>query len=183
MFHRLISSPLLAWLAPRITTAPQVQSLPPLRDEVDLERLMGIWYPIATLAPTQEAREARACNTVEEYRLLAPDRIALRVRYRDRCYDGRERIDDWDARVRANTGNAIWELQRRWAVKCERHVLWLAPDYSQFMIGCARGTALSYLSRTPQVSCELYRGALHRARQLGYDAEAIRAIPRRGLIA
>jgi apolipoprotein D and lipocalin family protein len=130
---------------------------------VELERFMGSWYVIANI-PTPIEKGAH--NAVESYRLEPDGSIATTFEFRAGSFDGPIKRYYPRGFVRDNASNAIWGMRFFWPIKADYRIIYLAPDYSQTVIGrvkrdyvwimailqrlAAQGYAVTRVQRVPQ---------------------------------
>jgi apolipoprotein D and lipocalin family protein len=158
----------LAYAAlPRRTTIPAVS-------HVDLPRFAGDWFVIATI-PTWTERDAY--NAVESYALGPDGRIDTTFRYRDGGFLGPLKTLHPTATVRADTGNAVWDMRFVWPARAEYVIAWLAPDYSQTLIARSARDYAWLMARTPHIDEHDMAAAMARLRDLGYDTAKVRRVP------
>ena len=147
-----------------------------LASQVDLERFMGDWYVIANI-PT--FIEKGAHNAVETYRLAADGTIETTFRYRADAFDGEDKQYTARGFVREGTANAVWGMQFIWPFKADYRIAWLAPDYSQAVIGREQRDYVWIMARTPRIPEADYRRILEFLLRQGYDVTRIQKVPQR----
>ena len=147
-----------------------------LASQVDLKRFMGDWYVIANI-PT--FIEKGAHNAVETYRLAADGTIETTFRYRADAFDGEEKQYTARGFVREGTANAVWGMQFIWPFKADYRIAWLAPDYSQAVIGREQRDYVWIMARTPRIPGADYRHILEFLLRQGYDVTRIQKVPQR----
>jgi apolipoprotein D and lipocalin family protein len=143
-------------------------------DYVDLERFMGDWYVIANI-PTFV--EEGAHNAVESYRLDDDGTIETTFTFRDGGFDGE--LKEYNPRgfVRDPESNAVWGMQFIWPFKAEYRVIYLAPDYSQTIIGRSKRDYVWIMARQPQVPPADFEAMLAFLAEQGYDTSQIERVP------
>ena len=151
---------------------------PPLAlvSSVDIPRFMGDWYVIASI-PT--AIEKDAHNAVESYRLAADGTIETTFTFRAGGFDGEPKRYTPRGFIKDPESNAIWGMQFVWPVKADYRIAWLAPDYSQTVIGREKRDYVWIMARTPQIPDADYRRILEFLAEQGYDVSRIRRVPQR----
>ena len=147
--------------------------IPPVA-QVDLPRFMGDWYVIANI-PTFLERNAYAA--VESYALKPDGRVQTTFRYRKGSFGTPVKTMHPVATVRPGTGNAVWGMQFIWPIKAEYVIVYLAPDYSQTIIGRSDRDYAWVMARTPTIPEHDYEQLMQRLREFGYDIEKVRRIP------
>ncbi len=141
---------------------------------VDLPRFMGDWYVIANI-PSFPERDAYAA--VESYALRPDGRVQTTFRYRKGSFTAPIKTMHPIGTVRPRSGNAIWGMQFIWPIKAEYVIVYLAPDYSQTIIGRSDRDYAWVMARTPTISDADYQANLQRLRALGYSLENVRKVP------
>jgi apolipoprotein D and lipocalin family protein len=140
---------------------------------VDLERFMGRWYVLASI-PTFLERGAH--NAVETYRLDADGTIDTTFTLRRDAFDG-ELVEYRPRGFVSAESPAIWGMQFFWPIKAEYRILYLAPDYSQAVIGRSKRDYVWLMARTPEIPEADYERFLGLIRVLGYDATKVTRVP------
>ena len=147
-----------------------------LAENVDLERFMGDWYVIANI-PTRIEREA--WGAVESYRREPDGTVATTFTFHKGGFDGERKAYTPRALVKPGTGNAVWGMQFVWPVKADYRIVWLAPDYSQVVIGREARDYVWIMAREPSIPEANYERLVDFIAQQGYDASKIRKVPQR----
>jgi apolipoprotein D and lipocalin family protein len=147
-----------------------------LAEDVDLQRFMGDWYVIANI-PTRIEREA--WGAVESYRLEPDGTIATTFTFRKGGFDGEPKQYHPRGFVKPGTGNAVWGMQFVWPVKADYRIVWLAPDYSQVIIGRKARDYVWIMAREPSIPDADYEKLVEFIAQQGYDVSKIRKVPQR----
>ncbi len=122
-------------------------------ESVDLKRFMGDWYVIAHI-PTWI--ETEAYNAVESYRLAADGTIETVFRFNQGGLDGPAKVYTPRGLVQERQSNAVWGMQFIWPIKAEYRIIYLAPDYSQTVIGRNRRDYVWIMARQPSIPAEDY---------------------------
>jgi len=154
--------------------APPADPLPTVA-HVDLERFMGRWYVIANI-PTFIERGAH--NAIESYALEADGTIATTFEYRSGTFDG-ERKEYRPHGFVMDESNAVWGMQFVWPIKAEYRIAYLAPDYSQTVIGRSKRDYVWIMARNPSIPPEDYRRLVDFIGDLGYDTGRLEQVPQR----
>lgn len=147
-----------------------------LATHVDIPRFMGDWYVIANI-PT--FIEKGAHNAIESYRLAEDGTIETTFTFRADAFDGEAKRYTPRGFVREGSGNAVWGMQFVWPIKADYRIAWLAPDYSQTVIGREQRDYVWIMARTPQIPDADYRRILEFLAEQGYDVSRIRRVPQR----
>jgi len=152
------------------TQLPDLQTV----DYVDLERFMGDWYVIANI-PT--FIEKGAHNAVETYEMNEDGTIATTFVFRDGSFDGKRKEHNPTGFVRDTDSNAVWGMQFIWPIKADYRIVYLAPDYSQVVIGRNKRDFVWIMARTPEIPDEDYRKLVELVGSMGYDVSKIEKVP------
>ena len=147
-----------------------------LAQDVNLERFMGEWYVIASI-PTRIEREAY--NAIESYRLAADGTIETTFTFRKGGFDGETRRYTPRGFVRPGTNNAVWGMRFVWPIKADYRIAWLAPDYSQVVVGREARDYVWIMAREPSISQADFERLVAFIGQQGYDVSKIRKVPQR----
>lgn len=154
------------------------ESYPPLAlaSSVDVARFMGDWYVIANIpTPIEEG----AHNAVESYSIAPDGTIETVFTFRDGGFDGSPKRYTPRGFVREGSGNAIWGMQFVWPVKADYRIAWLAPDYSQTVVGREARDYVWIMARTPEIADADYHSILEFLKTQGYDVAKIQKVPQR----
>ncbi len=156
----------------------QSASRPPISTvaNVSLERFMGDWYVIANI-PT--FIEKGAHNAVESYRLADDGTIETTFTFRQGGFDGELKRYTPTGYVLDTQSNAVWGMQFVWPIKADYRIVYLAPDYSQTVIGRQARDYVWIMARTPQIPDSDYRRILDLLAREGYDVSRIEKVPQR----
>ena len=165
-------------LAPLVALLVQGCAQPPVIaavEQLDLERFMGRWYVIANI-PTFIERDAH--NAVETYRRGADGTIATTFTFRRGGFDG-DRVEYRPRGFVSDESAAVWGMQFVWPVKAEYRILYIAPDYSQTIVGRSKRDYVWLMARSPAVSPADYERHVERIRAHGYDVTKLTRVPQR----
>ena len=151
---------------------------PPLTHvpKVDLARFMGDWFVIASI-PT--FIEENAYNAVESYRLADDGTIDTTFTFRDGGYDGEVKTYTPRGFVLDRASNAVWGMQFIWPFQADYRIVYLAPDYSQTVIGREKRDYVWIMAREPQIPEADYQRIVRFIAEQGYDTSRIRKVPHR----
>jgi apolipoprotein D and lipocalin family protein len=147
-----------------------------LAKKVDLERFMGDWYVIANI-PTRIERDAY--GALESYRLAADGTIETTFTFRKGGFEGERKEYNPRGFVRPGTGNAVWGMQFVWPVKADYRIAWLAPDYSQVVIGREARDYVWIMAREPSIPPADYETLVGFVARQGYDVSKLQRVPQR----
>ncbi len=161
-------------LAGLTTTGCATKTRPlPLAPQVDLNRMYGGWYIVATL-PNSFEKGMVAPYDVYSKRLDGDIREDF---YMQRGSFAAPRqhfvVHDW---VRPGTHNAHWRVQVLWPVNLPFLVLYVDPDY-RFVLYGEDDRKLGWIyARDPVLSDADYQALLLRFKAAGYDTGKFRKI-------
>jgi apolipoprotein D and lipocalin family protein len=140
---------------------------------VDLDRMYGGWYIVATI-PNGFERGIVAPYDVYSRRPDGDIREDFYARRGGFSAPVKHYVvHDW---VLPGTGNASWRVQIFWPVRLPFLVLYADPQYRYVLFGEENRSLGWIYSRTPDIDDETYRALLQRFRQLGYDPERFRRV-------
>ena len=145
-------------------------------EKVDLERFMGPWYVIASI-PT--FIETEAYNAIEDYRLEPDGTIATTFTFNKGGFDGPPKRYHPRGFVVDGETNSTWGMQFLWPFKSEFLITYVAPDYSQTIIGRTKRDYVWIMARTPQIPEVDYQRLLKELSDQGYDLTKLRKVPQR----
>ncbi len=145
-------------------------------EKVDLARFMGDWYVIAGI-PT--FIEKGAHNAVESYRLDPDGTVATTFTFREGGFDGDEKRYTPRGFVVDRESNAVWGMQFVWPIKADYRIVYIAPDYSQTIIGREKRDYAWIMARMPSIPDGDYKRLLGMLAEQGYDVSKVRKVPQR----
>jgi apolipoprotein D and lipocalin family protein len=143
---------------------------------VELERFMGDWYVIANI-PT--FIEKGAHNAVESYRLATDGTIETTFTFRASSFDGELKRYTPHGFVLDPTTNAVWGMQFVWPFKSDYRIIYLAPDYSQTVIGREKRDYVWIMARAPSIPSQDYERIVQQLAAQGYDVARLCRVPQR----
>jgi apolipoprotein D and lipocalin family protein len=139
--------------------------------KVDLNRVYGTWYIVATI-PNSFERGLVAPKDIYSPR---PDGGIREDFYTRRgSFDAPVKhfvVHDW---VKPGTGGGHWRVQILWPINLPFLVLYVDPDYRYVLFGEADRSLGWIYSREPTLPDADYRALLGRFRALGYDTSRFR---------
>jgi apolipoprotein D and lipocalin family protein len=162
---------LAALLAQGCTSPPPIATV----EHVDLERFMGRWYVLASI-PTFLERGAH--NAVETYTREPDGTIATTFSFRRDSFDG-PLVEYHPRGYVSDESAAVWGMQFVWPIKAEYRIVYLAPDYSQTVIGRSARDYVWLMARTPAIAAADYERFLALLGELGYAAAEVKRVPHR----
>jgi apolipoprotein D and lipocalin family protein len=138
----------------------------PLADKVDLSRMYGGWYIVATIPNWFEKGMVRPYDVY----FRRPDGDIGEVFYMQKggfsAPRRRFEVHDW---VVPGTGDARWRVQVFWPVNLPFLVLYVDPNYRYVLFG-EQSRDLGWIyARSPEIPDADYAALLARFAQLGYD--------------
>jgi apolipoprotein D and lipocalin family protein len=77
------------------------------------------------------------------------------------------------------TSNAVWGMQFVWPFKADYRIVYVAPDYSQTVIGREARDYVWIMARTKTISDADYARLLSMLEKEGYDVARIQKVPQR----
>ncbi len=172
MTTRLLILALLAATGCAGPTSTERLKLAPLStvSKVDLPKYLGTWYEIASFPQ----RFQKGCTGSTATYSQRPDgTIDVLNKCRLDSLEGPEKIAHGVARVVDAQTNARLEVSFFRPFWGDYWVVDLAPDYTFAVVGHPSRDYLWILSRTPQLSPEVYDGILGRLRASGYDLDRL----------
>jgi apolipoprotein D and lipocalin family protein len=175
---RNVSAAIALFLFVLVAAGCQSHSYPALQraDFVDIPRFMGDWYVIACIPSYIERQEF---NAIESYRLEPDGRIRTVFTYNDGGPDGPARRLTPLGFVTAGSHGTIWGMRFVWPIKADYRVMYVAPDYSQTVIGREKRDYAWIMARTPSMPDTDFRRLSTLLRVQGYDITRLRRVPQR----
>ena len=132
---------------------------------VDLERYMGKWYEIASF-PAWFQRNC-FCTTAEYE--LSGDHVWVKNSCRKGSSEGELDVATAEAFAVAGSNNSRLKVQFFWPFKGDYWIIALDDNYQYAMVGHPGKEYLWILSRTPEMSEDVYQSLVETARGKGYD--------------
>jgi apolipoprotein D and lipocalin family protein len=137
---------------------------------VDLERYMGKWVEIASF-PAWFQRDCFC--TMAEYELRG-DHVSVKNSCRKGSSEGELDIAMAKAFAVAGSNNSRLKVQFFWPFKGDYWIIALDDNYQYAMVGHPNREYLWILSRTPEMSEDVYQSLVETARGKGYDITKLR---------
>lgn len=134
--------------------------------QVDLKKYAGKWYEIASFP--QRFQKGCHCTTAE-YTLTDKDYVIVENRCNRDSISGKQSYIKGKAFIEKNSSNAKLLVQFFWPFKGKYWIIELADDYSYAVVGHPNREYLWILSRSPQLSEEVYKKLLERIAEKGFD--------------
>ena len=161
--------------APVAALLAQACSQPPAIATVE-ESTSSVSWAAGTYRQHSDFIERDAHNAVETYRREPDGTIATAFEFRRGAFDG----DAVEYRPRGFVGDespAVWGMQFVWPIKAEYRIVYVAPDYSQTIVGRTKRDYVWLMARTPTLSPADYDRNVERIRALGYDVTQFQRVP------
>lgn len=138
--------------------------------EVDLEQYEGRWYEIARLPQRYE----KGCHCVyAEYSQHPDGYLVVRNACRKESPDGELEITKGKAFPVKGSHNSKLKVQFLWPFKGDYWILELASDYKYALVGTPDRESLWFLSRTPQLSEDVYERYVAQAAKKDFPVEKL----------
>ncbi|GHA66970.1 lipocalin family protein [Pontibacter akesuensis] len=138
--------------------------------EVDLEQYEGRWYEIARLPQRFE----KGCHCVyAEYSQHPDGYVEVRNACREGGPDGKLDIATGKAFPVEGSHNSKLKVQFFWPFKGDYWILELASDYKYALVGTPDRKSLWILSRTPQLSEDVYERYVQLAAKKDFPVEKL----------
>jgi apolipoprotein D and lipocalin family protein len=165
-------SPLLA-LAILLPAGAPATAKTPLAPNVDMSRMYGGWYIVATMPNLFERGMVGPYDVYSP----APDGGIKEDFYMRRgSFDAPRKhyvVHDW---IKPGTGNAAWTTQVIWPLKLPFLVLYVDPQYRYVIFGEDIHSLGWIYARQPRFSDADYAEALTHFQALGYDPTKLRRV-------
>lgn len=84
-----------------------------------------------------------------------------------------------EPRAVRDASNAVWGMQFVWPIRAEYRIVYLAPDYSETIVGRSKRDYVWIMARTPTSSEADYARLAARVGELGYDVAKLERVPQR----
>ncbi len=145
-------------------------------DYVELERMMGSWFVIASI-PT--FIEKGAHNAVEHYELRQDKSIDTTFTFRQGGFDGKEKQYNPTAFVEDRETNARWSMQFLWPFRADYRIVYVDAEYSRVVIAREARDYAWIMSRTSQLGADEYAELVSKLADCGYDTSKLQLVPQR----
>ena len=153
-------------LTPPLSLAPQV----------NLDRMYGGWYILATIP---NSFEKGMVTPYDVYEKRADGYIREDFYVKWGSFNAPQKhytVHDW---VKPGTNNAYWHVQVFWPINLPFLLLYVDPDYRYVLYG-EQGQQLGWIySRRPMLSDDDYAAIYRRFAALGYDTSKFRKVVQR----
>jgi len=171
-----VAKSILALLAMAHLCSCAVQQPIPLAQQVELPRMYGSWYIVATIPNWFERGMVAPVDNFSP----RPDGDIPEDFYVQRSSFGSPQkhfvVHDW---VRPGTSNAHWRVQVLWPIDLPFLLLYVDKTYRYAMFG-ENDRSLGWIySRDPVIEDATYQGLLDRFQALGYDSRKFRKLVRK----
>lgn len=138
----------------------------PVVDSVDLDRYLGTWYEIARY-PAWFQRDCTAVTA--EYSLRDDGKIGVVNSCRKKTLDGKFKQANGRAKIVDKSTNAKLKVSFFGPFWGDYWIIDLDPEYKWAVVGMPNRKYLWILSRSPELSKEIFDGIVSRLPELGYD--------------
>ncbi|MCB4792092.1 MAG: lipocalin family protein [Elusimicrobia bacterium] len=155
---------------PSIVTG--AQKLPDIKtvDYVDINRYMGTWYEVARITHWFE-KGLVSCTA--NYKLLDNGKVQVLNTGHRRTPDGKIKLARGKAYVADKQTNAKLKVTFFWPFYGDYWIIELGKDYEYAVVGGPGRKYFWVLSRTPDMSPEVYNAIIEKAKAQGYDLSKI----------
>ena len=145
----------------------------PVVNQVNLDRLMGTWYVIASVPTVLDPEPYNATETYQR-----GDRgIEITYEFNAGSPDGKLKSYTRNAMVDNPGINSDWEVSRIWPFRNDYKIIYLEPDYSVAVIGHPNRKDVTIMARKPSIDPPLYSDIVLFLQRKGYDVGKIRKVP------
>jgi apolipoprotein D and lipocalin family protein len=151
--------------------APSGMGQLPLAPAVNVERMYGGWYIVATIP---NGFEKGMVGMYDEFSPRPDGDIREDFYVRKGGFDAPRKhyqVHDW---IRPGTNNAHWRVQLFWPVNLPFLIHYVDPDYRYALFGESNRKLGWIYARTAIIDEPTYRGLLARFAAAGYDASQFR---------
>lgn len=165
---------LLFFLAVFSACVEQTSNLPPLKtpDRVDMQRYLGLWHEIARI---DHAFQKGCVASTAEYSLRDDGLIRVINRCRKESVNGPEAVAEGKAWIVDTKTNAWLKVQFFWPFAGDYVIIDLdGENYRWAVVGHPSREYLWILSRSRELSQDVYEGIMERLARQGYDTALIR---------
>ena len=153
------------------------QDLSPIKQvsKVDINRYLGLWYEIARI---DHSFQKDCVASTAEYSLRSDGYIRVVNKCRKKDIKGELVVAEGKAWVIDKDTNAWLKVQFFWPFRGDYVIIDLDErDYSYAVVGHPSRDYLWVLSRTPQMSDDIYQSIMSRVVAQGYNVEKIKIFP------
>lgn len=143
--------------------------------QIDLSRMMGDWYVIATV-PTAE--EKGAMNAYESFRRRPDGSIDITLSHRKGEKNGPEVVRNAHARfvAAAAPNHSVWQLEPAIEGHKDYRIIFLSTDYDQAVVGQHDRQFVRVLSRNPYLLEEDYNAITSLLASKGFDLNRLKRV-------
>lgn len=142
--------------------------------ELDLNRYLGKWYEIARFP---HSFEKNLVGVTATYSLRDDGKIKVLNQGYKNSLDGELSVAEGKAKIPNKLEPAKLKVSFFWIFYGDYNVLELDENYQYVMIGSSSDKYFWILSRTPQMSPDVYEMLLEKARKRGYNLDKLLKIP------
>ena len=145
--------------------------------ELDLNRYLGTWYEIARFPHSFEKNMVGVTATYSLREMMAKSEF-LNQGYKN-TLNGELLVAEGKAKIPDPSEPGKLKVSFFWIFYGDYNVLELDENYQYVMIGSSTDKYFWILSRTPQMSPEIYEMLLGKARKRGYNLDKLVKVPQK----
>ncbi|MBL7969110.1 MAG: lipocalin family protein [Prolixibacteraceae bacterium] len=144
--------------------------------ELDLNRYLGTWYEIARFP---HSFEKNLVGVTATYSMRDDGKIKVVNQGYKNTLDGELSVAEGKAKIPDKSEPGKLKVSFFWIFYGDYFVLELDENYQYVMIGSSSPKYFWILSRTPQMSPEIYEMLLDKARKRGYNLDKLEKVPQK----
>lgn len=144
--------------------------------ELDLNRYLGTWYEIARFP---HSFEKNLVGVTATYSMRDDGKIKVVNQGYKNTLDGELSVAEGKAKIPDKSEPGKLKVSFFWIFYGDYFVLELDENYQYVMIGSSSPKYFWILSRTPQLSPEIYEMLLDKARKRGYNLDKLGKVPQK----
>lgn len=144
--------------------------------ELDLNRYLGTWYEIARFP---HSFEKNLVGVTATYSLREDGKIKVLNQGYKNTLNGVLSVAEGKAKIPNKAEPGKLKVSFFWIFYGDYNVLELDENYQYVMIGSSSDKYFWILSRTPQMSPEIYEMLLEKARKRGYNLDKLVKVPQK----
>lgn len=144
--------------------------------ELDLNRYLGTWYEIARFP---HSFEKNLVGVTATYSMRDDGKIKVVNQGYKNTLDGELSVAEGKAKIPDKSEPGKLKVSFFWIFYGDYFVLELDENYQYVMIGSSSPKYFWILSRTPQLSPEIYEMLLDKARKRGYNLDKLEKVPQK----
>lgn len=144
--------------------------------ELDLNRYLGTWYEIARFP---HSFEKNLVGVTATYSMRDDGKIKVVNQGYKNTLDGELSVAEGKAKIPDKSEPGKLKVSFFWIFYGDYFVLELDENYQYVMIGSSSPKYFWILSRTPQLSPEIYEMLLDKALKRGYNLKKLEKVPQK----